>query len=364
MAVAIVLIVAQLRAGRAEAPSTATAFAVYATLGGLIVFRRNGHLTGWLLTAVGLAVVSADGFDAIPGVPEVIGAWVNSWEWGAVFALFITLIATFPSGSAPRGGGLARAGRIALWSLPFLVATGAFTTHLVGPVTLKDIDNPVGFLPDWVGIAGLLVIVAIFIASVGSLVVRRRLVTGQVRAQFTWVLFSATLLVISIVAAFLWIAASVALGRGDPGDGPWLPTFLMMLLFPVSFGVAILRYRLFDIDRIVSRTVTYSLLVGLLGAVYLGVVTGLSTLLPSDSSLVVAASTLSVALLFTPMRRRVQRAVGRRFDRRGYDARRLGEEFAESLRLRSDPQVVIAGWAAVVDVSMRPSTIGVWLRGH
>lgn len=359
---AAALIVAQLIVARAEAPLTATAFGVYATLGGLIVFRRDGHLTGWMLTAVGLAVVSADGLDSIPGVPEVAAAWLNSWEWSAVFALFITLIATFPSGRAPRGPGLARLGRITLWSLPFLVATGAFTLHLSGPVSLEEIDNPVGFLPDWVGIAGLLVIVGLFVASVASLVIRRRSVTGQERAQFTWVMFAAALLIAAIVFAFLWIATSIAIGNGDPGDEPWVPTFLMMLLFPISFGVAILRYRLFEIDRIISRTVTYSLVIASLAAVYLVVVTTLTTLLPADSDLAVAASTLAAVLLFNPLRRNIQHRVERRFNRGRYDAKRIADRFALSLHARSDPNAVMSGWAAVVSETMQPGSLGVWLR--
>ena len=127
--------------------------------------------------------------------------------------------------------------------------------------------------------------------------------------------------------------------------------------------MAVLRYRLYEIDRIVSRTVSYALVVGLLAGAFLGVVALMSSLLPEESSdLAVAGSTLVVAALFNPLRRRVQGGVDRRFNRQRYDAQRVMDGFAFSLRDRVDPEEVMTGWVDVVSSTMQPDSIGMWVR--
>ncbi|MGH8949250.1 MAG: hypothetical protein ACRDXF_10375, partial [Acidimicrobiia bacterium] len=182
-------------------------------------------------------------------------------------------------------------------------------------------------------------------------------------AQFTWVVFAFVLLTTTVVLTFLYIFISIGVGAGDPGDAAWGPVYVMMILFPLSFGVAVLRYRLYEIDRIVSRTVSYALVVGLLAGMFLGVVALMSSLLPEESSdLAVAGSTLVVAALFNPMRRRVQDWVDRRFNRQRYDAQRVMDGFAVSLRDRVDPEEVMNGWVGVVSSTMQPDAIGMWVR--
>ena len=110
--------------------------------------------------------------------------------------------------------------------------------------------------------------------------IKRRRAVGAERAQFTWVVFAFVLLTTTVVLTFLYIFISIGVGAGDPGDDAWGPAYLMMILFPLSFGVAVLRYRLYEIDRIVSRTVSYALVVGLLAGAFLGVVALMSSLLP------------------------------------------------------------------------------------
>ena len=128
----------------------------------------------------------------------------------------------------------------------------------------------------------------------------------------------------------------------------------------IGVGLAIARYRLFDVDRFVARTVTYSLVVGLLvGAVALAA--GLVGTM-FDSPLVVAATTLGVAAVFNPLRRRVQAVVDRRFNRSRYDAERVMDEFAGTLRARTDPVGVVDGWMGVISETMQPAAIGVWTR--
>ena len=132
---------------------------------------------------------------------------------------------------------------------------------------------------------------------------------------------------------------------------------------PILMTVAIVRHGLFDIDRIVSRTVSYGLVVGLLALVFLGV-TLLASLFPTDSDLVIAAATLAVAALFNPVRNRIQARVDRRFNRSRYNTVRVIDNFSGSLHDQVDPDQVIAGWAGVVAETMQPSELGVWIKAR
>jgi hypothetical protein len=351
--------------GRPEdATFAAFGFLIYVAIGGLIVVRRDGHLTGWLLILIGLAVLWADALIGVPGVSRLFAAWVASWGWALVFVLFAILTLTFPSGHLPAGSGLwARAGRAAVWVLPILLASTALTETLGGAESSTQTVNPIGFLPEWLGWVALLGIVAVLLGGAVSLVIKRRSAVGAERAQLTWVVFAFVLLTISVVFTFMYIFISIGVGAGDPGDAAWGPVYLMMILFPLSFGVAVLRYRLYEIDRIVSRTVSYALVVGLLAGAFLGVVALMSSLLPEESSdLAVAGSTLVVAALFNPLRRRVQAGVDRRFNRQRYDAQRVMDGCAVSLRDRVDPEEVMNGWVGVVSSTMQPDSIGMWVR--
>jgi hypothetical protein len=131
---------------------------------------------------------------------------------------------------------------------------------------------------------------------------------------------------------------------------------------PVAVTMAITRHRLYKIDRLISRTVSYALIIGLLAAVYALGLTGLSTLLDAESPLVVAASTLAAAALFNPLRRRVQAIVDHRFNRSHYDAEVVVSVFTGSLRDEVDPKRLLGGWIAVVEETMHPVSAGVWVR--
>jgi hypothetical protein len=343
----------------------AAGFLVYASIGGLIVIRRNGHPTGWLLLLIGLAVLYADGLWGLPGVSDTFAAWVGSWGWSLLFALFALLTLTFPSGHLPTGSGLwARSGRAAVWVLPILVAATALTELLDVSDSSTSAVNPIGFLPEWVGYAALLGIVAILLGGAVSLAVKRRRAVGAERGQLGWVVLAFVLLTTTVIAAFLYIfLISIGVGAGNSDDGEWVPVYLMTILFPLSFGVAVLHYRLYEIDRIVSRTVSYALVVALLAAAFFGVVALMSSLLPAESSdLAVAGSTLVVAALFNPVRKRVHDWVDRRFNRQRYDAQRVMDSFAVSLRDRVDPEEVMTGWVDVVSSTMQPDAIGMWTR--
>ncbi len=341
----------------------AVSFIVYASLGGLIIARRDGHITGWLLTLVGVTLVFIASVTYVAGASAFLSQWVSSWGWTAVFALFTGLTLTFPSGHLPQGPGFwARAGRAAVWLLPVLVVTSTLTQNLGGSEMLNGTPNPFGFLPDWMGTASLLGVVLILLCGVVSLVLKRRRSSGAERAQLTWVVFGLVLLVTAIVLTFLFIAISVAVGAGDPGDDVWLVAYLVMISFPVTFGVAILRYRLYDIDRIISRTIGYVVVIGLLAAVFFGVVTAVGSLVQTDSDLTIAASTLAVAALFNPLRKRVHAVVDRRFNRSRYDAERVIQGFAGSLQGRADSDGIVEGWVGVVSETMQPSLVAIWVR--
>jgi hypothetical protein len=358
------LLVAQLTGRPAgDVVLACVAFLVYVAMGGLIIFRHDGHLTGWLLSSLGLAIVLADGIYSIAGLPATFAQWVSSWVWTTVFGLFAALTLTFPTGHGPQGGSRsARLGRLTLWALPVLIVASALTETLSGPESTSQTQNPIGFLPAWVGSLALLLMVAILVGGSISLVVKRRRAAGVERAQLTWVVFGIVLLALVVTLTFIYIYGSVTLGAGDPGDQAWIATYLAMILFPASFGVAVLRYRLFDIDRIVSRTVGYTLVAGTLAVIFATIVTLLTSLLPAESDIAVAGSTLAVAALFTPLRRRIQDWVDRRFNRAQYDARRVGDRFGNLVRDEVDMDRIVEGWVDVISETMQPTTIAVWVN--
>jgi len=171
-----------------------------------------------------------------------------------------------------------------------------------------------------------------------------------------------------------WVAAGVAAAVAGllislPGGLGFAPGWISNLVFPallcppVAVAVAVLRYRLYDLDRVVSRTLTYALLTVLLGLGYAAVVLGLGRLLPEGSSLAVAAATLAAAATFSPVRRRVQAAVDRRFNRRRYDATGTVEAFAARLRDQVDLDALHTELLAVVDQTVQPTRASLWLRG-
>jgi len=191
--------------------------------------------------------------------------------------------------------------------------------------------------------------------AAGSLVVRFRRAQGVERQQLRWVALAAALMVLAVPV----VLAPVALE--SPILVNWVSAVWVMVL-PVAVGAAILRYRLYDLDRIISRTLAYGLLTLLLGGGYALVVLGLGQLLGRDSPLVVAAATLAVAAVFQPARRRVQAVVDRRFNRRRHDATRIIEAFGVRLRNQVDLDALHTELLGVVDQTMQPTQVSLWLR--
>jgi hypothetical protein len=194
------------------------------------------------------------------------------------------------------------------------------------------------------------------LVGAGSLVMRFRRARGVERQQLRWLAYAAALaaglLLVALFAGFVLakdevVSASLSLG---------------VALLPLATGAAILRYRLYDLDRIISRTLAYGLLTLLLGGGYAAVVLGLGQLLGQDSSLVVAGGTLVVAAVFQPARRRIQLAVDRRFNRRRHDAAQTIAAFSARLRDQVDLITLTGELLAVVDQTMQPTRASLWLR--
>jgi hypothetical protein len=189
----------------------------------------------------------------------------------------------------------------------------------------------------------------------GSLVARFRRARGVERQQLRWVAVAAALLVVAAGAALVGLAL-------DAAEVVTWAISVWVAGLPVAIGAAVLRFRLYDLDRISSRTVAYGLLTLLLGGGYAAVVLGLGQLVGRDSSLVVTGATLAVAAVFQPARRRIQQAVDRRFNRRRYDVARTIEEFSTRLRDQIDLDTLSTEVLAVVDQTMEPTRVSLWLR--
>jgi hypothetical protein len=340
-----------------------------ATVGAVLASRRPRHPVGWLLLALGLSVVVsgvADGYASYglqvrPG--SLPGArWVALYSdapgivWSALVGFILLLT---PTGSLPSP-------RWRWWAI--LTATAPIVFLLGQPLTAGLLDGPDQSVTSPLavpGLAGLVLVTGIaalifsqlaVLVDVASLVVRFRRARGTVRQQLRWVAMAAGLLVAVVVATV------VGALTGHPAVPEWT-SGLFVALLPVGIGAAILRYRLYDLDRIISRTVAYGLLTVLLGGGYAAVVLGLGQLLGGrQSSLVVAGATLAVAAVFQPARRRVQGLVDRRFNRRRYDAIQTIQTFSARLHQQVDLTTLTAELLAVADRTVEPTMVSLWLR--
>jgi hypothetical protein len=186
-------------------------------------------------------------------------------------------------------------------------------------------------------------------------VVRFRRAHGIERQQLRWLVLAAALTGAGMLVALVLLAAGNQVLVG------WVSAVCVALL-PLATGAAVLRYRLYDLDRIISRTLAYGLLTLLLGGGYAAVILGLGQLLGRDSSLAVAAATLAAAALFHPARRRIQAGVDRRFNRRRHDAAQRITAFSGHLREQVDLDTLTAELLEVVDQTMQPTQVSLWLR--
>ena len=224
-------------------------------------------------------------------------------------------------------------------------------------------DNPMGidqapWLESVVPVAVVTTIVVIVLGAL-SLIWRYRKASGVERGQLKWVAFA----LVAALLGLVFMLVSELLGfEGDlVGLVPWL---VAGLGFPIAVAIAILRYRLYDIDRLISRTVSYAIVAAVLVAVYAGFAVALGAVVGQENPLAVAGATLAAAALFTPVRRKVQGFVERRFDRSRYDAGRVVDEFASRLRSEVDLDGLTDDLTRVVGRTLRPATVRLWLRGE
>ena len=341
----------------------------FGLVGALVVSSRPANRIGWVMCgitpAVGLSLFAGE-YSRFALVTEPgswpLGepaAWVATWGFLPVVALVTTLVVTYPSGDPSRYG------RWILRTFLFVAMVDALVfAFRPGPVQGDTPpDNPLGIpgarelldpATEWLGT----VLAVIALGAVVDLVIRFRHSSGVERLQFRWFVLA--------VAAFPVMFFAASLLEEVLGAEGFDPVVVAFALWgngtAAAIGIAITRHGLYEINRVISRTVGYALVVLLLAAVYLGAVTWLTSLLPDQSDLAVAASTLGVAAMFSPIRRLVLTSVDRRFNRSRYDAEQVMDEFSGSLRNGMDGPAVVAGWIDVVSETMHPATAGVWVR--
>ena len=344
--------------------------ASYLLVGFVVARRRPENPIGWVFLSaaavsglVGLSHTLASHVDTPPHASPwwaVAGLWLYSWLW--LLLIWMTTVLTFllfPDGLSSRRW------RPLLW-LSVVVLVVACLAIATTP-TLDDpahvggkFPNPLGVeLPGWAQVSGaplvifLAIPVVVFILSVASLVLRSRRANGIERLQIRWFAFAGVVLVAVLVVT------SVVPGLTD-GVAGGLLFGLSVAFVPAACGVAILRYRLYDIDRLISRTASYAIVTGLLLLVYVLIVTSVSNVVGSTSTLAVAGATLATAALFQPLLRRVQRLVDRRFNREKVDGQRAVQEFGSRLTDEVDPEHAQTELLAVAHRMLQPATVSLW----
>jgi hypothetical protein len=364
----------------ADTAAFTLAFAAFMTMGSLIVAHRPGNAVGWIFSAVGL--LAATGLLAmeyaayayltrpgsLPGA--ALAAWYASWFWYPMFGLitlFIPLV--FPTGRLLSARWRPVAGVAAVATMTLVVLSAIEPT-----LTLQDtdytVDNPIGLAgiedpeQSTLGAIVFLLFLGCILPAVFSMVLRFRRSRGVERQQLKWLTYSGGLLL-------LWVLVTLLLVPNAALPTPvWLDVALGLLfaLVPIAAGIAVLRYRLYDIDRLINRTLVYGLLTVLLAGVYAGAVLVLGQLFGGVTgdppSWAVAGATLAVAALFQPARRRIQAVVDRRFNRRKYHAAQTIQAYSTRLRDQIDLDTLSTELLAVVDQTMEPTQITLWLRPY
>jgi hypothetical protein len=341
----------------------------FSVVGAIIASRHPRNTIGWLFCSVGVTIGLnsfagdyaefwlASGF-GMSGLGET-AAWFSSWLW-IVLALLPTslLLLLFPDGRLPsprwrpvaRGAALGIAGSVVGYALR------------AGPLEdFPQIANPYGVdspIVGMVGVAGSIVAAGSLVASAVSLIVRLRSVGSEQRQQIKWLPYGGAVVVCGVCVGGLTILWSVPVSI--------VIMSVSLLGLPVFTGIAILRHRLYDIDIIINRTLVYGSLTATLVALYFGGIVLLQRLFVlltgQQSTLAVVASTLLIAALFTPLRRRIQSFIDRSFYRRKYDAAKTLEGFSMKLRDETDLEALSDDLVGVVRETMQPAHVSLWLR--
>jgi hypothetical protein len=339
-----------------------------AVMAALICARQPRNRIGWLLLAGGLSttgfylgVVYAARYGR-QSLLEVPVAWMATWLWVPAFVAVLFIVLLYPTGRLVSRRWLPVACAAAVWGI-LAIPAAALAPEFANPA----LWDPLGrggagseFLAKTIEsgavVAALVILtlIGVLLASLVSLAVRFRHARGVVRQQLKWLVYAMCLaVVLQLVPPLSWWTQGIL---------PWLGNWGL----PIAITVAILRYHLYDIDLLINRTLVYGLLSATLGLGYAGVVLVLGQLFGGISgeppSWAIAAATLAVAALVQPARRRIQQGVDRRFNRRRYDAVKTMEAYTERLRDHLDLDALTAELLAVVDQTVEPTRVSLWLK--
>jgi hypothetical protein len=357
---------------------------LYTGAGRLITRRLPGNAIGWLLGLIGLLVaaemlteqytvyglVTAPG--SLPGA-RLVG-WFSTFAIELAVFLLPLLLLLFPDGRLPS-----RRWRPQLWAILAAIVGSVAAQMQVGWLVggLTDVldrtgssyPNPLGVFPRHGWFSGLIAVVyglALIAAvlAVASVFARRRGGSTERRKQLAWLGW------VGLLTVF-WLAATGVCDLVTHGASNWIADVLYYLLvltplagIPLACAVAVLKYRLYDIDRLISRTVAYAIVTGLLVGLYAGLVLLANQVLPLHAPVAVAGSTLVVAALFNPLRNRVQRIVDRRFNRSRYNAELMITEFAARLQDATDLDAIRSDLSATVNRALEPAHLSLWFGPH
>jgi hypothetical protein len=355
---------------------SAVAIEIWSVIGAVIVSRYPRHPIGWILCVIPV-VSGVDSFvfgyaayalilrhGALPGADiMVVWAAISSSE-PFFLGLLILLLLLYPDGRFLSPGW-----RLLAW---LVIGAGALEVPLAAlkPGPVEDlpafITNPIGLSQSVWAILGPLWSIAYtlpflcLLAAALSLILRLRRARGDERQQVKWFAYTGALLVAGLLPFSIPGMASEAT-RAALMAG-YAVTLLTVAGLPITMAIAIFKYRLYDIDVIINRTLVYGGLSGTLAVVYFGSVALLQRLLPAESQLAVVLSTLAIAALFNPLRRRMQEAIDRRFYRKKYDAAKTLADFAAAARDETDLDELAARLVDVVEETMQPQSASLWLR--
>jgi hypothetical protein len=341
---------------------------VFSAVGAIIASRQPRNAIGWIFCGVGVTLGLnsfagdyadfwlASGFGNA-GLGES-AAWLSSWAWSLLlYVPTSAVLLLFPDGRLPSPRW-----RPVAWGVALGAAGGVAGLALkAGPLTdFPQISNPYGVagpVVEIVGVVGTIVAAGSMVASAVSLIVRLRRTRGEQRQQLKWL-------------AYWGVVAVAALGVGALVI-PWsVPASILimsvaMLGLPIFTGIAIVRHRLYDIDVIINLTLVYAILSATLAVVYFGGIVVLQRAFTGQDNLpqlAIVASTLAIAALFAPLRRRIQSFIDRRFYRRKYDARKTLETFSTKLREETDLAALSDDLILVIKETMQPAHVSLWLR--
>ena len=340
----------------------------FALVGAVLLLKRPGNLVGWALSLAGVGTLAGGVLGAYAevgllekpelGLPGSVAAGVvNDGSWAPLMAGTFLLLVVFPAGHVPSPRWrwivtVVLTGYGAIW-LGIATAPGHLDPPLDAFENSLAVTSNRNYIVPFLAIIGVCLVLTA-VAGI-NLIVRFRRSRGLERQQFKWLAASAGLLVASLPLATL----------SDFSGAAGIPFGIALLTLPFSVGIAVLRYRLYEIDVVINRTLVYGAVTALLAGTYVGLVLLFQLALhplTGGSGLAIALSTLAVAALFRPARAKIQALVDRRFYRRKYDAARTLEAFAARLREEVDLDALRAELTGVVAETMQPAHVSVWLR--